>query len=63
MGMRELLVCQSSNDQDADIALSAMLNKQLVEAKMRSEDSFVAAMFKASAFLVTSKGTVVCTTA
>ena len=61
--MRELLVSQSSNDQDADIALSAMLNKQLVEAKMNSEDSFVAAMFKASAFLVTSKGTVVRTTA
>ncbi|CAH3130736.1 unnamed protein product [Porites lobata] len=55
MGMRELLVCQSSNDQDANIALSAMLNKQLVDAKMSSEDSFVAAMFKASAFLVTSK--------
>lgn len=61
--MRELLVCQSSNDQDANIALSAMLNKQLVDTKMSSEDSFVAAMFKASAFLVTSKGTVVCTTA
>ena len=60
--MRELLVCQSSNDPDADIVLSAMLNKQLVEAKMSSEDSFVAAMFKASAFLVTSKGTVVHTT-
>ena len=57
--MRDLLVSQSSNDQDADIALSAMLNKQLVEAKMSSEDSFIAAMFKASAFLVTSKGTVV----
>ena len=63
MGMRELLVCQSSNDQDASIALSAMINKQLVDAKMSSEDSFVAAMFKASAFLVTSKGTVVRTTA
>ena len=63
MGMRELLVCQFSNDQDANIALSAMLNKQLVDAKMSSEDSFVAAMFKASAFLVTSKGTVVCATA
>ena len=61
--MRELLVCQSSNDQDANIALSAMLNKQLVDAKMSREDSFVAAMFKSSAFLVTSKGTVVCTTA
>ena len=61
--MRELLVCQSSNDQDANIALSAMLNKQLVDAKMSSEDSFIAAMFKASAFLFTSKGTVVCTTA
>ena len=57
--MRDLLVSQSSNDQDADIALSAMLNKQLVEAKMSSEDSFIAAMFKASAFLVTSKGMVV----
>ena len=63
MGMRELLVCQSSNDQDANIALSAMLNKQLVDAKMSSEDSFIAAMFKASAFLVTSKGTVLRTTA
>ena len=61
--MRELLVCQSSNDQDANMALSAMLNKQLVDSKMSSEDSFVAAMFKASAFLVTSKGTVVSTTA
>jgi len=57
MGMRELLASQSPNDQDANVALSTLLNKQLVEAKSRSEDSFVAAMFRASAYLVTSQGT------
>jgi len=57
MGMRELLASQSSNDQDANVALSTLLNKQLVEAKSHSEDSFVAAMFRASAYLVTSQGT------
>ena len=55
--MRELLTCQSTNNQDMNGALSIMLNKQLVEAKSSDEDSFVAAMFRASAFLVTSKGT------
>ena len=55
--MRELLASQSSNDQDANVALSTLLNKQLVEAKSHSEDSFVAAMFRASAYLVTSQGT------
>ena len=57
MGMRELLTCQTSNDQDANVALSTLLNKQLVEAKSSTEDAFVAAMFRASAFLVTSQGT------
>lgn len=55
--MRELLTCQSPNNQDVNGALSTMLNKQLVEAKSSDEYSFVAAMFRASAFLVTSKGT------
>ena len=55
--MRELLTCQSPNNQDANGALSSMLIKQLVEAKSRDEDDFVAAMFRASAFLVTSQGT------
>ncbi|XP_020624721.1 phosphatidylinositol 4-kinase alpha-like [Orbicella faveolata] len=55
-GMRELLTCQSPNNQDVNGALSTMLNKQLVEAKSSDEYSFVAAMFRASAFLVTSKG-------
>ena len=54
--MRELFTCQTSNDQDANVALSALLNKQLAEAKSSSEDTFVAAMFRASAFLVTSQG-------
>ena len=40
-----------------------MLNKQLEEAKSGKEDTFVAAMFRASAFLVTSQGTAfTCTT-
>ena len=40
-----------------------MLNKQLEEAKSGKEDAFVAAMFRASAFLVTSQGTAfTCTT-
>ena len=54
--MRELLAGHSPNDQDADVALSALLNKQLVEAKTSGGDAFVAAMFRASAFLVTSQG-------
>ncbi len=56
--MRELLACQTSNNQDVNSALSANLNKQLMEAKSSTEDAFVAAMFRASAFLVTSEGTV-----
>ena len=59
--MRDLLTCQSPNNQDVNGALSTMLNKQLVEAKSSDEDSFVAAMFRASAFLVTSKGTEIAT--
>ena len=40
-----------------------MLNKQLEEAKSGKEDAFVAVMFRASAFLVTSQGTAfTCTT-
>ena len=54
--MRELLASMTPNDQDANVALSALLNKQLVEAKSSTEDAFVAAMFRASAFLVTSQG-------
>ena len=54
--MKELLACQASNDQDANAALSMTLNKQLVEAKSKNKEDFVAAMFRASAFLVTSEG-------
>ena len=55
--MRELLGYQSPNNQDVNTALSTMLIKQLVESQSSDEDAFVAAMFRASAFLVTSKGT------
>ena len=55
--MRELLACQSPNNQGVNTALSTMLIKQLVESQSGDEDAFVAAMFRASAFLVTSKGT------
>ena len=55
--MREMLACQATNDQDPNIALSVVLNKQLIEAKSGNEDVFVAAMFRATAFLVTSRGT------
>ena len=55
--MKELLACQTPNNQDVNSALSAILNKQLMEAKSSKEDAFVAAMFRAAAFLVTSKGT------
>lgn len=54
--MREMLACQATNDQDPNIALSVVLNKQLIEAKSGNEDVFVAAMFRATAFLVTSRG-------
>ncbi|XP_068676768.1 phosphatidylinositol 4-kinase alpha-like isoform X2 [Montipora foliosa] len=54
-GMREVLSCQTLNDQDPNVALSAALNQQLIEAKESSEDAFVAAMFRASAFLITSE--------
>ena len=54
--MREVLSCQTLNDQDPNVALSAALNQQLIEAKESSENAFVAAMFRASAFLVTSEG-------
>lgn len=53
--MREMLACQATNDQDPNIALSVVLNKQLIEAKSGNEDVFVAAMFRATAFLVTSR--------
>ena len=56
IGMKELLACQASNDQDANAALSLTLNKQLVEAKSKNKEDFVAAMFRASAFLVSSEG-------
>ncbi|KAK2556707.1 Phosphatidylinositol 4-kinase alpha [Acropora cervicornis] len=55
IGMREMLACQATNDQDPNIALSVVLNKQLIEAKSGNEDVFVAAMFRATAFLVTSR--------
>ena len=55
--MRELLACQSPNNQDVNATVSTMLNKQLVEAESRDGDAFVAAMFRVSAFLVTSQGT------
>ena len=55
--MREMLACQATNDQDPNIALSVVLNKQLIEAKSGNEDVFVADMFRATAFLVTSRGT------
>ena len=54
--MREMLACQATNDQDPNLALSVVLNKQLIEAKSGSGDVFVAAMFRATAFLVTSRG-------
>nr|XP_058953334.1 phosphatidylinositol 4-kinase alpha-like [Pocillopora verrucosa] len=54
-GIRELLTSQTSKNKDVNETLSAMLNKQLEEAKSGKEDAFVAAMFRASAFLVTSQ--------
>lgn len=55
--MRELLASQSPNNQDVNAAVSTMLSKQLVEAESNDGDAFVAAMFRVSAFLVTSQGT------
>ena len=57
------MTSQTSKNKDVNETLSAMLNKQLEEAKSGKEDAFVAAMFRASAFLVTSQGTAfTCTT-
>ena len=55
--MKNLLASQPTNDQDVATSLSFVLNKQLVESTTGPADAFVAAMFRASAYLVTSQGT------